>query len=104
LVVIRLVTLEIAVVELSRRGFVDDHAAQESADSNMEDATDDPLAGIACPNCGLHKIRPSYPRGIDRLLRWFGLHPFRCRGCRGRFHRPWPLPPEYRDHDPDEDE
>jgi hypothetical protein len=36
LVVIRLVTLEIAVVELSRRGFVDDHAAQESADSKWK--------------------------------------------------------------------
>ncbi len=66
-----------------------------------EESTDDPLAGFSCPNCGMHKIRPSYPLRIDGFLRFFGLNPFRCQGCRARFRRFWELPKEYRK--PDED-
>ena len=69
-----------------------------------EESTDDPLAAMACPNCGMHKIRPSFPRGIDGFLRFIGLNPFRCRGCRARFRRFWEVPKQYREGKEDEDE
>ena len=70
----------------------------------MSGESADPLAGFACPNCGLHKIRPSFPRRLDAFWGLFGLRPFRCRGCRSRFYRPWPLPPEYRESGEEEEE
>jgi len=43
---------------------------------------------IACPKCHwkcAHRSRPK--RGIDSLLGFFRLHPFRCRSCHRRCYR-----------------
>jgi len=39
-----------------------------------------------CPKCGFHKVRYSKPRLVDNFLKFFFIIPYRCRGCRIRFH------------------
>jgi hypothetical protein len=47
-----------------------------------------------CPKCGAKdSVRLSIPHLAEQPLRVFGLRPYRCRGCRGRFYRNWPVPP-----------
>jgi hypothetical protein len=42
-----------------------------------------------CPKCGSGYIRLARtPALIDRVYRLFGLFPYRCHTCDGRFHRP----------------
>jgi hypothetical protein len=39
-----------------------------------------------CPRCGSKDFRRSYIFGVvDRIRVFFGIHPFRCRGCTHRF-------------------
>ena len=39
-----------------------------------------------CPSCHSLRIRPSWPRMIDRLLRLSLIAPFRCEACQKRFY------------------
>jgi hypothetical protein len=42
---------------------------------------------IKCPSCGMHKVRRSSLVGVfDEALSMVGIFPFRCFGCRFRFH------------------
>jgi hypothetical protein len=42
---------------------------------------------IKCPSCGMHKVRRSSLAGVfDEALSMVGIFPFRCFGCRYRFH------------------
>ena len=42
---------------------------------------------IKCPSCGMHKVRRSSLAGLfDEALSIVGIFPFRCFGCRFRFH------------------
>jgi hypothetical protein len=41
----------------------------------------------ACGNCGMRKVRPSWPNGIvERALAQIGLIPYKCDGCLHRFY------------------
>jgi DNA-directed RNA polymerase subunit RPC12/RpoP len=41
---------------------------------------------LMCPKCGSRDVRRSAGgRSFDGLIGFFGLTPFRCRSCRGRF-------------------
>jgi hypothetical protein len=40
-----------------------------------------------CRNCGMRKVRPSWPRGVlERALGKIGLTPYKCDGCLNRFY------------------
>lgn len=39
-----------------------------------------------CPSCLRARIRPSWPRPVDRLVPW--ARPFRCSVCLRRFYLP----------------
>jgi hypothetical protein len=39
-----------------------------------------------CPRCSSEETRRSARRGIERVLSWVGLYPFRCEACNGRFY------------------
>lgn len=41
-----------------------------------------------CPACGRGRLRRSHRRNLLETLRsWFGVHPFRCPECQGRYFR-----------------
>jgi hypothetical protein len=40
-----------------------------------------------CPRCESEETRRSARRGIERVLSWVGLWPFRCERCDARFLR-----------------
>jgi len=40
----------------------------------------------SCPRCGSKDFRPSLvATSVDRIRVFFGIYPFRCRGCTRRF-------------------
>jgi hypothetical protein len=40
-----------------------------------------------CMQCGAPKVRPSTPAGfLDLAASVLQIHPYRCMGCRARFH------------------
>jgi hypothetical protein len=41
-----------------------------------------------CPNCRSDRIRPSWPRMRDKLLRASRIKPYRCEACQKRFYVP----------------
>lgn len=44
---------------------------------------------LQCPGCGSSRIRRANRTTLmDHLMRMFGMAPYRCRGCRRKFHRP----------------
>jgi hypothetical protein len=43
---------------------------------------------IACPKCHWNcAVRSRRKKGLDSLLGFFRLRPFRCRSCRRRYYR-----------------
>jgi hypothetical protein len=43
---------------------------------------------IRCPSCGAGDVRESYSHNpLDAILGMFGMVAYRCRACRGRFHK-----------------
>lgn len=46
---------------------------------------------IECPDCGSRNVRPARLRSFtDKLMRWLGVMPARCRDCKLRFrHSLW---------------
>jgi hypothetical protein len=56
-----------------------------------------------CPSCGASDVRESHTHGpVDALLAIFGLVAYRCRACRGRFHKR-PPPEDFEDDLEDQD-
>jgi hypothetical protein len=50
------------------------------------------ITGKSCPACGSAEVRRSARWGfLDAVLTCLFLAPFRCRVCRGRFYRVWPV-------------
>jgi hypothetical protein len=39
-----------------------------------------------CPNCHSNRLRPSWPRKRDKLLKWTSIKPLRCLACQKRFY------------------
>ena len=61
----------------------DVHAEGDDTDEDVEEPEfEQPF----CPRCGWHNTRPSHTSNvIDRVVRVFGLRPYRCRSCGNRF-------------------
>src|SRR5207245_3995258 len=38
-----------------------------------------------CPRCRSDRVRPAWPRLVDKLLRFSFVTPYRCEACRRRF-------------------
>jgi hypothetical protein len=41
---------------------------------------------LKCPECAETKVTELTPNLLDRVLRLFGAHPYRCTFCRTFFH------------------
>jgi hypothetical protein len=41
---------------------------------------------LKCPECAETKVMELTPNILDRVLRLFGAHPYRCTFCRTFFH------------------
>ena len=39
-----------------------------------------------CPRCRSDRVRPAWPRLVDKLLRFSFVTPYRCEACRRRFY------------------
>jgi hypothetical protein len=61
---------------------------------------------LPCPWCGSSSLSRSRRRGLERMLGWVGLFPYRCDACTRRIYRfrpdPTRLPPRAtgRTHNP----
>jgi hypothetical protein len=39
-----------------------------------------------CPSCRSPRIRPSWPKLVDKILNYSGIMPYRCEKCLKRFY------------------